>query len=86
MTRDSMKNQITEFPTGILVTCRSYGLYIKLEISAKTNVSSRNSLLEKIEFYEKDSIFHKRSVYFDCNFQPNIEAIRPTCPRKLIFN
>src|SRR5271168_1569173 len=78
MTGDSVKSQIIEFLSGILSTCTSYGLYINLKVSAKTNVSSRNIALSrkhyhatymsrKSTFMEK-SIFHEKSICFDCNF------------------
>ena len=78
MARDSVNNQITEFPSGILSTCTSYGLYINLNVSTKTNVSSRNIAFSRKHYHAtymsrkstsmEKSIFHERSICFDCKF------------------
>jgi len=78
MARDSVKNQITEFPSGMFSTCTSHGLYIHLKVAAKTNLSSGNIAFSRKHYHAtymsrksssmKKSIFHERSIYFDCNF------------------
>ncbi len=49
-----MKRQITEFPSGILFTCTSYGLYINLKVLATKQIF----LLEVLPSEENITMLH----------------------------
>lgn len=96
MASDSVKNQITEFPSGILSTCTSYGLYINRKVSVKTNVPSRNIAFSRKHYHAtyisgksnsiEKSIFHERRICFDYNFGSNIQVIRPSTKADFSLN